>query len=139
MTMRSARSRGLVFLRLAVVAAGLGAFAAAAAASGPGDFPPTPWGLDTAAGDCVVCHSLEERGPFRYAPNLFGIVGAPKARDEGYGYSLALFKKGGEWTEADLDAFLANAAAFAPGSTKSIRVTDAEERKTIIEFLKTLR
>ena len=85
---------------------------------------------------CVVCHSLEKNGPFRYAPNLYGIVGAPKAREEGYGYSRSLITKGGVWTEDDLDQFLADAGKFAPGSTKSIRVRDAEERKAIIEFLK---
>lgn len=95
-----------------------------------------PWGYDTVAGRCVVCHSLEEGGPFRVAPNLWGIVGAEKARDRSwYAYSPALIEVGGTWTVEDLDAFLANAQAFAPGSTKSIRVTDPEERAEIIEFL----
>jgi cytochrome c len=98
-----------------------------------------PWGLDTAAGRCVVCHSLEQGGPFRYAPNLYGIVGAEKARDrQWYGYSLALMKMSGTWTESDLDAYLENASKFAPGSTKSIRIANEEERREIIDFLKTL-
>lgn len=132
---RRRASRALATVSLAAAVA----WAGTAAATGPGFYAPTPWGQDTAAGRCVVCHSLEEGGPFRYAPNLFGIVGAPKARDEGYGYSLALFRKGGNWTEADLDAYLANAAGFAPGTKKSIRVGDAAERREIIAFLKTLR
>jgi cytochrome c2 len=44
-------------------------------------FTERPWGLDTAAGRCVVCHSLERGGEFRVAPNLWDIVGAEKARD----------------------------------------------------------
>lgn len=100
---------------------------------------PQPWGYDSPAGRCVVCHSLEQGGPFRTAPNLHGIVGAEKARDsDWYNYSPGLIRMGGTWTEDELDEFLADASAFSPGSTKSIRVTDAEERQEIIDFLKKL-
>jgi cytochrome c len=103
-------------------------------------FTQQPWGRDTAAGRCVVCHSLEKGGPFRVAPNLWGIVGADKARYRSwYNYSPALIEMGGTWTVEDLDLYLADAAAFAPGSTKSIRVTDPQERVDIIEFLRTLQ
>ncbi len=101
--------------------------------------PPPVYGVDTPAEPCVVCHALRPGDPFRVAPTLFNIVGAEKARArEWYGYSAALMTKGGTWTEEDLDAFLKDASAFAPGSTKSIRVTDAAERRRIIDFLKTL-
>ena len=87
----------------------------------------------------MVCHSLEQGGPFRYAPNLHGIVGAEKARDRAwYGYSQALMTMGGTWTEDDLDAYLANASQFAPGTKKTIQVADPKQRREIIEFLKTL-
>jgi len=103
-------------------------------------FTADPWGLDSPAGRCVVCHSLERSGAFRVAPNLWGIVGDEKARDrEWYAYSPALIRIGGTWTEEELDRFLADASAFAPGTTKSIRVTDPEERQAIIEFLKRLQ
>ncbi|NNK51382.1 MAG: hypothetical protein HKO99_07240 [Xanthomonadales bacterium] len=103
-------------------------------------FTARPWGLDSAAGRCVVCHSLDKGGPFRVAPNLYGIVGAEKARARSwFNYSPALIKMGGTWTEEDLDLYLADAAAFAPGSTKSIRVKDPEERERIIVFLEQLQ
>ena len=103
-------------------------------------FTQTPWGLDTAAGRCVVCHSLEKGGEFRVAPNLWDIVGAEKARDSTwYNYSPGLIEMGGTWSPEDLDSFLADASAFAPGSTKSIRVTDPGEREEIIEFLEGLQ
>jgi cytochrome c2 len=99
-----------------------------------------PWGSDSAASRCVVCHSLEKGGPFRVAPNLWNILGAEKARDRSwYSYSPALIRKGGTWTEDELNRYLEDAAAFAPGSTKSIRVTDAAEREAIIDFLATLK
>lgn len=103
-------------------------------------FPEQPWGADSAAGRCVVCHSLEKGGPFRVAPNLWNIVGSEKARDSHwYAYSPSLSKMGGTWTEEELDRFLENASAFAPGSTKSIRVADPAERQAIIDYLKKLQ
>jgi len=102
-------------------------------------FTETPWGYDSPAQRCVVCHSLEKGGPFRVAPNLWGIVGAEKARDRSwYAYSPALIRRGGTWTGEELEQYLEDASAFAPGSTKSIRVKDPGERQAIIDFLKTL-
>lgn len=98
-----------------------------------------PWGIDSAAGRCVVCHSLEKNGPHRVAPNLWGIMGAEKAAKTWYNYSKALRNKGGVWTEKEIDEFIADANQFAPGSSKSILVTDPKERKAIIEFLKKLK
>ncbi|MCG6969348.1 MAG: c-type cytochrome [Gammaproteobacteria bacterium] len=115
------------------------AFALAAEAEKTYRFAEKPWGLDSPAGRCVVCHSLEKNGPHRVAPNLWGIVGAPKAAKSWYNYSSALRAKDGVWTEQELDQFLADANQFAPGSTKSIKVKDAAERKAIIDFLKTLQ
>ena len=102
--------------------------------------PAEPWGKDTAAGACVVCHSLEKNGPFRSAPNLWGVVGAPKARDNGFGYSIALSKKGGDWTEEELDKYFSGPSAFAPGTKKTmVSIKDPERRKEIIDYLKTLK
>jgi cytochrome c len=99
-----------------------------------------PWGYDTPAGTCVVCHSLEEGGPFRVAPNLWGIVGAEKARDRAwYAYSPALIKLGGTWTIDELNAFLADPDSFLPGTKKSIKVEDDLEREQIIDFLSQLK
>jgi cytochrome c len=102
-------------------------------------FNEQPWGLDSPAGRCVVCHSLEKNGPFRVAPNLWNIVGAEKARERAwFAYSPGLIEMGGTWTPEELDHYLEDAAAFAPGSTKSIRIADPEERQAIIEFLEGL-
>lgn len=124
--------------RIAIAALGTAWMSIPLAASAD-QIPEQPWGYGTPAERCVVCHSLENGGPFRVAPNLWGIVGAEKGRDaDWYAYSPALIRMGGTWTEEDLDAFLEDAAAFMPGSTKSIRVADPEERAEIIDFLKTL-
>ncbi|MEI2782261.1 MAG: c-type cytochrome [Candidatus Competibacter sp.] len=98
-----------------------------------------PAGLDGPAGQCVVCHSVEKGGPMRVAPNLWGIVGAPKAREKGYGYSAALASAGGVWTKEDLDRYLANPDKFLPGTKKTISgLPNPEERAKLIAFLATL-
>jgi cytochrome c len=98
-----------------------------------------PAGSDGPAGQCVVCHSIEKGAPWRVAPTLWGIVGAPKAGAKGYGYSQALATAGGTWTAKDLDEYLANPGQFLPGTSKVVSVTDARERARIIQFLGTLR
>ena len=98
-----------------------------------------PVGWDKPAGSCVVCHSLEKDGPLRVAPGLWGIVGAPKARAKGYGYSQALATAGGAWTQQDLDDYLANPDKFLPGTKKTITGLPAKERTEIIAFLAKLK
>ncbi len=99
-----------------------------------------PAGWDGPAGQCVVCHSLEKGAPWRVAPSLWGIVGAPKAGAKGYGYSLALAQVGGTWTMKELDEYLTNPTRFLPGTNKTISgVKDPGERARLIKFLGTLK
>lgn len=99
-----------------------------------------PVGLDGPAGQCVVCHSVEKGGPMRVAPNLWSIVGAPKAREKGYGYSTALASAGGVWTQQDLNDYLAAPNKFLPGTKKTIiGLPKPKERAELITFLATLK
>ena len=69
-----------------------------------------------------------------------GIVGAPKARADWFSYSLALRKKGGVWSEDELDKYLANPSGFIPGTSKTLPpIEDAARRRELIVFLKTLQ
>lgn len=104
---------------------------------GPYKFKAMPVGADGPLKECVVCHSVETGGPLRVGPPLHGIVGARKARTDWYGYSPALRKAGGTWTEADLDKFLTSPSKFLPGTSKTlIGISDAKERADIIAALK---
>ena len=122
-----------------VLFAAIAAINTAAAAEEKYRYAEKPWGLDSPAGRCVVCHSLEKNGKFRAhdTPEIRGHAEFARAR-KNYSYSTALLNKGGVWTAEEIDQFLADANKFLPGTTKSIKVPDAEERKQIIEFLKTL-
>lgn len=141
--MKEKGTRSLAVLAIAASAVGaiwLGYTLVAQAEPDAEQYAAKPWGWDSPAGKCVVCHSLERGGATRVAPTLWGIVGAPKARAAGYGYSLSLAKAGGEWTARDLDEYLAAPGRFLPGTSKTITgLPEAKERAKLIAFLATLK
>ncbi|MGZ8388040.1 MAG: c-type cytochrome [Rhodoplanes sp.] len=103
-------------------------------------FTADPTGRAGPANDCVVCHSIEKNGPLRSAPSLWGIVGAPKARADWFSYSLALRKKGGVWSEVELDRYLTKPSGFIPGTSKTLPpIEDTTRRQNLISYLKTLQ
>lgn len=85
---------------------------------------------------CKTCHSLT--GPSTPAgPTLKGVAGRELASASGYSYSPGLTKKGGTWTDAALDAYLANPTGYAPGTKMFNRVGSPQARTAIIAYLKT--
>lgn len=89
-----------------------------------------------ALADCVVCHRIGADGPERSAPSLQGIVGRPVAKARWFAYSPALARNGGTWTTEELDRYLENPVAYAPGTFKTIPpIRDAGQRKRIIKAL----
>lgn len=88
---------------------------------------------------CTACHNFEKGAGAKIGPPLWGVVGRPKGSVEGFDYSGAIKSKGGTWTDADLDQFLADPKAYAPG-TKMIfaGVEDPQQRADVIAYLHTL-
>ena len=134
------RSSTIITIAAALFGAGWSGFAQAQSKDGGERYAAKPVGWDSPAGKCVVCHSLERGGAARVGPTLWGIVGAQKGRAKGYGYSLALAKAGGVWTERELDEYLTAPSRFLPGTNKSIAgVPNSKERAELIAFLGTLK
>lgn len=141
------RTSSLLMAALAAAVIGLGvrwAVDSEAAAAGPEQIgqidgqrysllSPTDYG-DLAA--CAVCHRLDARGGERSAPTLFGIVGADKARAGWFGYSPALARAEGRWSEQALAEYIENPTAYLPGTAKVLSpIRDPERRQRIIEAL----
>jgi len=88
---------------------------------------------------CKACHTADQGGPNRVGPNLWNVVGGPKAHAEDFSYSDAITGLGGEWTYADLDAYLTKPKDFAPGTKMTFAgLKKPKDRAAVISYLRTL-
>lgn len=87
---------------------------------------------------CLTCHTFEKGGPARLGPNLWGVVGRPKA-STGFDYSPAMKAKGGDWTIDDLNAFLTNPKGFIPGTKMTYAgLARGSQRADVLAYLNSL-
>lgn len=70
----------------------------------------------TTAKRCVTCHSFDKGGRHKVGPNLYDVVNAPKASKDGFSYSSALKKHGGNWDHDALYQFLKKPKKYVPGT-----------------------
>lgn len=86
---------------------------------------------------CASCHTANEGGANKIGPNLYNLVGGPKAHLSGFGYSDAMKKAGGNWAYDALDAFLENPKAGIPGTKMAFAgIKDAKERANLVAYLR---
>ncbi len=116
---------------------GVAAASAAAGAPAMGDLVAVG---KAAFAACAACHSVQPGGASGIGPNLHGVVGRAAGTAPGFAYSDAMKTSGITWSEAELEAFLANPAAKVPGTAMAAgQVGDAERRSAIIAYLASLK
>src|SRR6516164_10859012 len=94
---------------------------------------------ENSAKKCQACHTFNKGGRPLVGPNLWGVVGRPKASEAGFAYSDALKKKGGNWTIDDINQFITNPQAAVAGTKMTFAgVQRAKERADIIAYLNSL-
>lgn len=85
---------------------------------------------------CKTCHGAKSTP---MGPGLAGVAGRKVASLPDFKYSAALTAKGGTWTDANLEAYLAAPLKFAPGGKMMISVTNPADRAAVTAYLKTLK
>ena len=88
---------------------------------------------------CAGCHAVDKAAKSGAGPNFWGLVGRKKAsRADFGGYSEAMKAKGGDWTYADLAAFLHNPKEWMPGTKMAVAIADTAEIADLLAYLRTL-
>lgn len=91
--------------------------------------------FNPALAPCLKCHHFGPTNPSHLAPSLAGVLGRKIASDSFERYSSALRQRQGTWEEASLARFLANPAAFAPGTSMPNPGLNAQQVAEVVAAL----
>jgi cytochrome c len=91
---------------------------------------------------CSLCHSVKTVAvptkAVAVGPNLAGIVGRTSGTAK-FAYSPALVGAKLPWTKANLDKYLAAPTKLVPGTRMVIALSDAKQRRAVIDYLATVK
>lgn len=92
---------------------------------------------------CYACHSVDPAERNLQGPNLAGVIGRRAGTLPQFEYSDAMIAAGRDglvWTEAALDAYVADPQAMVPGTAMGpVRIGNAANRADLIAYLKRAR
>jgi len=92
--------------------------------------------------NCAMCHSASPDMATLAGPPLFNVIDRKIGGVPGFAYSDALAglgAKGRQWTKQELDLFLKDPAAYAPGTSMPIAVAQPAERAALVAYLASAR
>jgi cytochrome c len=119
----------------AVCAALISAAPAAAQPKAPIPAGDAPRGANLWEQRCTGCHALDQN---RIGPAHRGVFGRRVGTAPDFAYSPALKKSRLVWDAANLDKWLTNPQALIPGQRMNFRIIDANERRDIIAYLRSV-
>jgi len=90
-------------------------------------------GKDVFRKRCAGCHGLDND---QEGPRLRGVFGRPSGSIASFKYSEALTKAHITWNEESLDRWLTDPEKMVADNDMAFHVESAEERRTVIAFLK---
>ncbi|HXL48909.1 MAG TPA: cytochrome c family protein [Xanthobacteraceae bacterium] len=94
---------------------------------------------ENSAKKCQACHTFNKGGRNLVGPNLWGVVGRPRASEAGFNYSAAMKAKGGNWTIEELNQFITNPRGSIPGTNMTFAgISRGSERADVIAYLNSL-
>ena len=130
---------------LKIEMAGAGAPAAGAKAEPLAPIAPLLASADAAAGEgvakkqCASCHSFNDGGKNGVGPNIYGVIGRKHAGTAGFNYSDAVKGKPGPWSYEEMNAWLKNPKAYAPGTRMAYAgLNNDKQRADLILYLRSL-
>lgn len=100
---------------------------------------------DAAAGEgiakkqCAACHSFNDGGKNGVGPNIYGVIGRKHGGVAGFNYSDVVKGKPGVWSYEDMNAWLKNPKAYAPGTRMAYAgLNNDKQRADVILYLRNL-
>ena len=96
-------------------------------------------GRNAFARQCAICHTVEQGGPNRFGPNLFGILHRKAATVAGFDYTRA-FKTAAswDWSEDLVAGWIGAPGLMVPGTAMGVFQGVAQgDRDDIVAYLAT--
>ena len=85
---------------------------------------------------CQACHTIEQGGANGSGPNLYGVMGASKGANPGFGYSAALTATGGTWGWDEMNEWLENPRGYIDGTSMGFAgLSKIEDRAAVALYM----